>query len=138
MGQKTLINGTAYDTKSGKCLVDGTGYAIKKGRTRKDGTVYDIKVGAKKYTVKTQDIAMTTWVTVDGVGQAANTTAEAAEGAVITLHGSSIMSGMGINFDGQFTWIGAPLEYTFSLASNVTIRSVGQGSIQAQFYVTTS
>ena len=44
MGQKTLINGTAYDTKSGKCLVDGTGYAIQKGRTCKDGTGYDIKL----------------------------------------------------------------------------------------------
>lgn len=39
---KALINGTAYDAKSGKCLINGTGYAIKKGRTRIDGTGYDI------------------------------------------------------------------------------------------------
>lgn len=44
MGQKMLINGTAYDAKSGKCLVNGTAYAIQKGRTRKDGTGYDIKL----------------------------------------------------------------------------------------------
>lgn len=39
---KTLINGTAYELKSGKPLINGTGYALKKGRTRIDGTGYDI------------------------------------------------------------------------------------------------
>lgn len=42
MAHKTLIDGTAYDTKGGRCLVDGTGYSIKKGRTLVDGTGYDI------------------------------------------------------------------------------------------------
>lgn len=39
---KTLINGTAYTVKGGKCLVGGTGYDIKKGRTLIGGTGYDI------------------------------------------------------------------------------------------------
>ena len=39
---KTLINGTAYTVKSGKCMVGGTVYDIKKGRTLIDGTGYDI------------------------------------------------------------------------------------------------
>lgn len=39
---KTLVNGTAYEVKSGKCLVNGTAYSIKKGRTLIDGTGYDI------------------------------------------------------------------------------------------------
>ena len=39
---KTLINGTAYTVKGGKCLVNGTVYSIKKGRTLIDGTGYDI------------------------------------------------------------------------------------------------
>lgn len=39
---KALVNGTAYEMKSGKCLVNGTGYALKKGRTLIDGTGYDI------------------------------------------------------------------------------------------------
>ena len=42
MGQKTLIGGTAYEIKAGKCLVGGTAYAIQKGRTLVDGTGYDI------------------------------------------------------------------------------------------------
>lgn len=42
---KTLINGTAYDVKGGKCLVNGTGYSIKKGRTLINGTGYDINFG---------------------------------------------------------------------------------------------
>lgn len=39
---KTLVNGTAYEVKSGKCLVNGTVYSIKKGRTLIGGTGYDI------------------------------------------------------------------------------------------------
>lgn len=40
---KTLVNGTAYDVKGGKCLVNGTVYNIKKGRTLINGTGYVIK-----------------------------------------------------------------------------------------------
>lgn len=39
---RTLINGTAYTVKGGKCMVNGTVYNIKKGRTLIDGTGYDI------------------------------------------------------------------------------------------------
>lgn len=39
---KTLIGGTAYEVKSGKCLINGTAYAIQKGRTLINGTGYDI------------------------------------------------------------------------------------------------
>ena len=39
---KTLINGTAYTVKGGKCLVNGTVYNILKGRTLIDGTGWDI------------------------------------------------------------------------------------------------
>lgn len=39
---KTLVNGTAYTVKSGKCMVGGTVYNILKGRTLIDGTGYDI------------------------------------------------------------------------------------------------
>lgn len=44
MGQRTLVNGTAYDLKSGKCLIGGTAYAIQKGRTLINGTGYDISL----------------------------------------------------------------------------------------------
>ena len=39
---KTIINGTDYEVKGGKCLVNGTVYSIKKGRTLTNGTGYDI------------------------------------------------------------------------------------------------
>lgn len=39
---KTLINGTAYTVKGGKCMVNGTAYDIKKGRTLIGGTGYDL------------------------------------------------------------------------------------------------
>jgi hypothetical protein len=39
---KTLINGTAYTVKGGKCMINGTVYNILKGRTLIGGTGYDI------------------------------------------------------------------------------------------------
>ena len=45
MAHKTLVNGTAYEVKGGKCLVNGTAYSIKKGRTLIGGTGYDITFG---------------------------------------------------------------------------------------------
>jgi hypothetical protein len=42
---KTLINGTTYTVKSGKCMVGGTVYNILKGRTLIGGTGYDITFG---------------------------------------------------------------------------------------------
>ena len=41
-GGKCMVNGTAYTVKGGKCMVNGTSYDIKKGRTLIDGTGYDI------------------------------------------------------------------------------------------------
>ena len=42
MAHKTLVNGTVYEVKGGKCLVNGTAYSIKKGRTLINGTGEDI------------------------------------------------------------------------------------------------
>ena len=42
MAHKTLVNGTVYEVKGGKCLVNGTAYSINKGRTLIGGTGYDI------------------------------------------------------------------------------------------------
>ena len=42
MAHKTLVNGTAYEVKGGKCMVGGTVYNILKGRTLIGGTGYDI------------------------------------------------------------------------------------------------
>lgn len=43
---KTLIGGTAYEVKAGKCLINGTAYAIQKGRTLINGTGYDIALAS--------------------------------------------------------------------------------------------
>ena len=40
---KTLVGGTAYTVKGGKCMVGGTVYNILKGRTLINGTGWDIK-----------------------------------------------------------------------------------------------
>ena len=51
MVHKTLVNGTAYEVKGGKCLVNGTSYDIKKGRTLIGGTGYDIEFGSKTWLI---------------------------------------------------------------------------------------
>lgn len=43
---KTLVNGTVYEVKGGKCMVDGTVYNILKGRTLIGGTGYDVALPA--------------------------------------------------------------------------------------------
>ena len=43
---KTLIGGTAYEVKAGKCLINGTAYAIQKGRTLINSTGYDIALAS--------------------------------------------------------------------------------------------
>ena len=58
MAHKTLVNGTAYEVKGGKCLVNGTAYSIKKGRTLINGTGYDITFGPPPMPVKGDLITM--------------------------------------------------------------------------------
>ena len=55
---KTLVNGTVYEVKGGKCLVNGTVYNIKKGRTLIGGTGYDITFGPPPMPVKGDLITM--------------------------------------------------------------------------------
>lgn len=45
MAHKTLVGGTAYEVKGGRCLVDGTAYSIQKGRTLVGGTGHDVSFG---------------------------------------------------------------------------------------------
>lgn len=58
MAHKTLVNGTAYEVKGGKCLINGTAYSIKKGRTLIGGTGYDITFGPPPMPVKGDIITM--------------------------------------------------------------------------------
>lgn len=58
MAHKTLVNGTAYEVKGGKCLVNGTVYSIKKGRTLINGTGYDITFAPPIMLVKGDLITM--------------------------------------------------------------------------------
>ena len=58
MAHKTLVNGTAYEVKGGKCLVNGTSYAIKKGRTLINGTGYDLTLATPPMPVKGDLITM--------------------------------------------------------------------------------
>ena len=58
MAHKTLVNGTVYEVKGGKCLVNGTSYDIKKGRTLINGTGYDITFAPPIMLVKGDLITM--------------------------------------------------------------------------------
>ena len=62
MAQKALVNGVAYDVKSGsRCLVNGVGYDIKKGRTLVNGVGYDIKIEEASLVWKLNDTVTQPW-----------------------------------------------------------------------------
>ena len=70
MAHKTLISGTAYEVKGGKCLVNGTSYDIKKGRTLINGTGEDIVFSSASPILDEND--WTTIREVSDAGQGAN------------------------------------------------------------------
>ena len=70
MEHKTLISGTAYEVKGGKCLVNGTSYDIKKGRTLINGTGEDIVFSSVSPILDEND--WTTIREVSDAGQGAN------------------------------------------------------------------
>ena len=70
MAHKTLVNGTAYEVKGGKCLVNGTSYDIKKGRTLINGTGEDIVFSSGSPIL--DEIDWTTIREVSDAGQGAN------------------------------------------------------------------
>ena len=70
MAHKTLISGTSYEVKGGKCLVNGTSYDIKKGRTLINGTGGDIVLSSVSPILDEND--WTTIREVSDAGQGAN------------------------------------------------------------------
>lgn len=63
---KTLINGTAYTVKGGKCMVNGTVYNILKGRTLIDGMGYDITLPSAGTKLSTLDVGQSVFANVNG------------------------------------------------------------------------
>lgn len=83
----TLVNGTAYEVKSGKCLVNGTAYSVKKGRTLIGGTGYDVALDRKlKVTITGIGNATYAWVEIDGVRYTGPATVEVDEQTAITCY----------------------------------------------------
>lgn len=64
---KTLVNGTAYEVKGGKCMVNGTVYSIKKGRTLIDGTGWDITFPERGTKLSALDVGQSVFTNVGGV-----------------------------------------------------------------------
>lgn len=64
---RTLINGTAYEVKGGKCMVNGTVYNILKGRTLIDGTGYDIALSSAGTKIETLNVGQSVYANVGGV-----------------------------------------------------------------------
>ena len=119
MAHKELINGTAYDTKSGRCLIDGTGYAVKKGRTLINGTGYDINFLTADPVLNNND-----WATISAyssAGTAANYWAIGDRKAV-TLNGTV----------GNFTF-SSVATYAFIIGFNHNSSYEGSNRIHFQF-----
>lgn len=64
---KTLVNGTAYEIKGGKCMVNGTVYNILKGRTLIGGTGYDITFPSAGTKLSALGVGQSVFTNVSGV-----------------------------------------------------------------------
>lgn len=64
---KTLVGGTAYTVKGGKCMVNGTVYNILKGRTLINGTGYDITFPERETKLSALDVGHSVFANVNGV-----------------------------------------------------------------------
>ena len=64
---KTLVGGTAYTVKGGKCMVNGTVYNILKGRTLIDGTGWDITFPERGTKLSALDVGQSVFTNVGGV-----------------------------------------------------------------------
>lgn len=53
MANKTMVDGTKYEIKSGRVMVEGTVYDIIKGIALVDGTAYEIKFGTDQTVIVT-------------------------------------------------------------------------------------
>lgn len=87
MAHKTLVGGTAYEVKGGRCLVDGTSYSIQKGRTLVGGTGYDVSFAPAAIPVTITGSGNATYckVTINGVAYTAAATLEVLAGDTITF-----------------------------------------------------
>ena len=63
---KTLVGGTVYTVKGGKCMVNGTVYNILKGRTLINGTGYDITLPSAGTKLSTLDVGQSVFANVNG------------------------------------------------------------------------
>ena len=64
---KTLVNGTVYTVKGGKCMVGGTVYNVLKGRTLIDGTGWDITFPSAGTKLSTLYVGHSVYLNVGGV-----------------------------------------------------------------------
>lgn len=84
MAGSTLIEGTAYEIKSGMTKIEGTDYSILSGKTLIDGTAYDIIFGIKLSINIDDGAGEYSYVTVNGVNYTSSTT--------LTVQASDIVS----------------------------------------------
>lgn len=161
MSHKTLVNGTAYEVKGGKCLVNGTVYSIKKGRTLIGGTGYDITFGPKKYTINltltketnkelSNSLRYVYIGSKSGERHSPEDIFDIEDGIKLVVEaGSFYSSGKGrckIFLDGKSVAQGGSkrnAEYTFTPASNCTIEFVHKylpsaDAVYAEAYITTN
>lgn len=84
---KTLIDGTWYDLKAGKCLVAGTSYQIRGGRTLVNGTAFEIGFG-KKYTITITGGggSNSSYISINGTSYMNAGTVEVEEGTIVTFY----------------------------------------------------
>lgn len=145
---KTLVGGTAYTVKGGKCMVGGTVYSIKKGRTLIGGTGYDVTFDRKlKVTITGTGDATYAWVEINGVRYTGPATVEVDKQTVITCYAKTSYpmtnSGIFINNTlvaatstaGNYSAV-YNIDATADMSIELVYGTVGPGYLRGSVYIT--
>ena len=148
MAHKTLVNGTAYTVKGGKCMVGGTAYSVKKGRTLINGTGYDVALDRKlKVTITGIGNATYAWVEIDGVRYTGPATVEVDEKTAITCYAKTSypMTNAGIYINntlvaatstaGNYSVV-YNIDATADMSIELVYGTVGPGYLRGSVYIT--
>lgn len=136
MAHKTMVNGTAYEIKSGRTLVDGAAYDVKKGKTLVGGTAYEIGFGCTVTISVKCDWKNKAYVVIDGTKYDASDSGGAYTETISVQPGTTmecyVISEYGAPNAGQVLLNGVvvaeewyltspTLKYTYTISSDITV-----------------
>lgn len=126
---KTLIDGTWYDLKAGKCLVGGTAYSVKNGRVLVNSTGYNIPfsngIPLNTITITGGGGSNSSYISINGTSYMNAGTVEVEEGTIVTFYSlgtSTAAKFTAIYIDGRTVDSGkAKCSYSYTIRGDISV-----------------